>query len=72
MDLPRSQLPIEDLAPWLNVRRRVYAAAVTAGLRADNPAIGVPRSRTADCHEFPKKPPLKMCDPRRATTGMYL
>src|SRR5262249_57925414 len=37
------------IAHKLNVLRRVYAAAVAAGLRADNPAIGIraPRDRRA-------------------------
>src|ERR671932_521014 len=37
------------IAHKLNVLRRVYAAAVAAGLRADNPAVGIraPRDRRA-------------------------
>ena len=51
----RGPLPIvaqhwpTTIAHKLNVLRRVYAAAVAAGLRADNPAVGVraPRDRRA-------------------------
>jgi len=48
-DLVAQGRQASTIAHKLNVLRRVYAAAVAAGLRADNPAIGIraPRARRA-------------------------